>query len=144
MAASHHTHDADEHLTDLTDHLVGIIDDPARADAAVRALVEAGVAERDVMLLAGPDDADDVVDPEGAHGGYVRRLLRALQWANRIEGERLQEYEEALEAGSRVVTVRMHGAPGHEPMLGILTAHGARTIHAYNALTVEDIKEADD
>ena len=141
MAASDHTHDED--LTDLTDHLVGIIDEPARADDAVRALVDAGIPEGDVRLLAGSGDAG-AVDPEGTRGGYVRRLLRTLQRANRIEGEHLKEYEQALREGSRVVTVRMHHAPDHQPMLRILAAHGARTIHAYNAMTVEDIREEED
>jgi hypothetical protein len=131
--------DPDHTLSDLTDHLLAVIDDPTLLTAAVNALLRAGSAAGDVVVLSGHRGLD-VVDANGDHSGRLKRVLRTLQHLNRIEARHLQDYEAALRAGGHVIGIRLHHAPEHQPMLDIVAAHGGRLINAYHALTVEELK----
>ena len=60
-----------------TNRVVGTIADAEHADAAVKALVEAGFDRQSIDVLHGDEDLSRL-DPTGAEHGVLERLQRAL------------------------------------------------------------------
>ena len=88
-----------------TDHLLAVIDDPAAAAEAGRALVAAGFPAADITVLRG-DEGADRLDGLG-RGGPWRRIVRAFQFMTMDQMPDFLTYEAALRDGRAVVAVRV-------------------------------------
>jgi hypothetical protein len=109
-----------------TNRVVGTIADGAHADAAVKALVDAGFDRQSIDILRGQGDLGRL-DPTGAEHGLFEPLQRALIRAGSPaeEYKHLTNHVEELRAGRFVVMVL---APKREARIiaaDILNAHGA-------------------
>jgi uncharacterized protein (TIGR02246 family) len=115
-----------------TNRVVGTIADAAHADAAVKALVEAGFARQSIDILHGQGDLGRL-DPTGAEHGLFERLQRALIRAGSPaeEYKHLTNHVEDLRSGRFVIMVL---APEREARIiaaDILNAHGAEFVAFY-------------
>lgn len=115
-----------------TNRVVGTIEDAEHADAAVKALVEAGFDRQSIDVLHGDEDLSRL-DPTGAKHGWLARLQRALI---RIGGpveelKHLTQHVEDIRAGRFVIMVRAAGRAGRITAADILNAHGAEFVGFY-------------
>jgi hypothetical protein len=120
--------------------VIGIIDDPADAGAAIRDLRAAGFAADEIELLAGEAGARRIdATPEGGEA-----LVHTLP-----PTEKLQPYfdapgivgriEAALQAGRYGVAVPAGESEGCERSRAILKSHGGHFINFYGGLAAESL-----
>jgi hypothetical protein len=121
-----------------TNRLVGVIDDPADAAAALAELKAHGFAERDLELLRGQEGADRM-DGTGHVSGWLWRLRRAFDFTLMDQLVDFAAYERGLRDGRAVVMVRVHGdaqkAAAHE----ILKRHHGHFINYYGRFATEEM-----
>lgn len=118
--------------------LLAVIDDPANAAAAARDLAGAGVAEADVIVLTGAEDARRL-DGLGTSSGLVARVRRATQFMTMDQMPDFLLYELAAESGRSVVGVRSRAHIERDALLAILRGHGAHFINRFGSWTTEEI-----
>ena len=133
MNSNHNGHT----LRNLTNRVMAVIDDAEHARAAVEALERAGVPERELAALSGPEGAREI-DSGGAYSGGVKHALRVLQRLT-VEGQHLQRYEAELAQGHLVVDVAVHGRQKRDRVVEILRSCGAHFINAYGQWTIESV-----
>lgn len=115
-----------------TNRVAGTIEDAERANAAVRALVEAGFDRQSIDVLHGEEDVSRL-DPTGAEHGFLARLQRAVI---RIGGpveefKHLTHHVEDVRAGRFVIMVPVRGRGRRILAAEILNAHGAEFVGFY-------------
>jgi hypothetical protein len=114
-----------------------VIDDPAALDAAVGALIAAGVSEADVHVLAG-EEAERRIDEKGKHHGLLGRIFRKVHSLG-DEGEHTRRHIEELQAGHYVVIVPVSDDRAPERVGDILGAHGGHFIYHYTRMTSREL-----
>jgi quercetin dioxygenase-like cupin family protein len=118
-----------------TDHVVGLLETPQQAAAAVDDLTATGrFSEDDITLLCGPEGRARL-DTSGARRGPLGRVLRILQHLG-PEHEQLTRYATAIDDGALLIAVNS-GTPGKDLATRLLTAHGARDLNYYSHHTIE-------
>ena len=117
--------------------VVGIVDDGARLEAAVDALIGSGFAESDVRVLAG-EAGVRVIDAKGERGGLLKRLFRMVD-AMGEEREHTARHVAALEAGHFVVVVGAPDDGAKARARDALAAHGGHFISYYSRWATEDL-----
>ena len=121
-----------------TNRLVGVIDDPTDAAAALAEFKAHGFAERDLELLRGQEGADRM-DGTGHVSGWLWRLRRAFDFTLMDQLVDFAAYERGLRDGRAVVMVRVHGdapkAAAHE----ILKRHHGHFINYYGRFATEEL-----
>jgi uncharacterized protein (TIGR02246 family) len=115
-----------------TNRVVGTIADVGHADAAVKALVEAGFDRQSIDVLHGDEDLSRL-DPTGAEHGVLERLQRALirTGGPAEEHERLMHHVEDVRAGRFVIMVLAPEREGRTVAADILNAHDAEFVGFY-------------
>lgn len=117
------------------DFVVAVVDDLARAEAAVTTLRDAGLQEEDVMLRP---------------GGHVLANYRAYQEQRNLldrlaplfpseESDVMREYIDEAEQGRTFVAVRAPERDRRDRVGEILRAHGGRAIRYYGPRTITDL-----
>ena len=117
--------------------VVGIIDDEARLEAALHALVAAGFSEAQVHVLAG-EAGVRAIDAKGERKGLLARLFRMVD-AMGEEREHTARHVAALEAGHFVVTVDAPDDAAKARARDALAAHGGHFISYYTRWATEDL-----
>ncbi|CAA9498154.1 MAG: hypothetical protein AVDCRST_MAG38-3000 [uncultured Solirubrobacteraceae bacterium] len=117
--------------------VVGIIDDEARLEAALQALLAAGFAEAEVRVLAGEAGVRQI-DAKGERKGLLARLFRMVD-AMGEEREHTARHVAALEAGHFVVTVETPDDVSKARARDALAAHGGHFISYYSRWATEDL-----
>jgi hypothetical protein len=116
----------DEFLLYPTNRVVGTIDDPAEAQAASEALLEAGFKLEEIDVLYGEEGLRRL-DPTGKEHGLLAHFQRAVQQYNE-ERKYIRHHEEDLRAGHFVIMV-LAGAPERrDTAKEILQSHGGHFI----------------
>jgi hypothetical protein len=98
------------HLFALVNRVTCLFDRQDEADAAVRALVEEGVATEDIDLFVGEPGAERLDLPGRGHGPAVR-LLRTLEEAVGDMSETNHRIDGALRRGDTLLSVKLHKRP---------------------------------
>ena len=115
-----------------TNRVVGTIDTPGPARAAIQALLQAGIAGDDIDVLHG-DEALRRLDESGAEHGFIaqfqRTLLRLAGPAE--ESAHLRRHVEDVRAGRFVIMVLAKDQGRRDVVASILSDHGAEFIGFY-------------
>jgi hypothetical protein len=129
-----------ESLSFPVDAVVGILDEPDAASAALDALVDAGVPEERIQVLCGEAGARRL-DPSGKRHGLPGRIKRVIQQFADQEVQHLEHHSEALRAGGYLVAVPAEDEEEGERIAGILKDHGGHFINRYGRWTVQRLEE---
>jgi hypothetical protein len=121
-----------------TDQLLAVVDDPAAAASAGRALVAAGIPAADVTVLRG-DEGADRLDGLGSVGGPWRRIVRAFQFMTMDQMPDFLTYEAALRDGRAVVAVRALDRPTMLRARDILVEADAHFMNFFGRLSTEEL-----
>jgi hypothetical protein len=128
-----------------TEKVVGVVDDRAELEGVLRALSDAGVADGEVEVLSGHDDAEKL-DPTGEEHGPLERAMRTVQKALGDESERLETLNAELEAGNFVVQVGLSeedddAREQEKQRVGrALKDRGARDVAFYGQYQIEELQ----
>jgi hypothetical protein len=113
--------------------------DEADAAEEARAELEAyGITAADLVLLAGPDAADQL-GRLGASSGMAARMRRALQFMTMDQLPDLHVYELALEGGRALLGARVEDADRRRAAIEILGRRGGHFINRFGAWATEEI-----
>ncbi len=121
-----------------TDHVLGVIDDPAAAATAAAALVAAGIPTADVTILRG-DAGAEAIDGLGTAHGFFGKLLRTLQFTTMDQMPDFAVYEAAIRDGRAVVAVRVPDRDAMTLVRDVLAANGAHFLNFYARLYTEEL-----
>lgn len=116
-------------------YVVAVLDDPARAEAAVAELRAAGFPEREARVWSG----QAVMDQHGAYVEQHRIRYRIGDLFPSEEKEALGEYLAHAERGGSFVTVHAEEGDQQRRAADVLHAHGATGVRFYGAHTISDL-----
>ena len=130
------THHKPRMLASFVNHLIGVLDDPDEAQAAVQGILEQeGLREQDVELLVGR--AGELrLDFTGERHGLLARLRREVQGLT-DEYSYVRRYELELARGHLVLLVATRHEEQGRRICHLLRGHGGHFIHYYGPLIVE-------
>jgi hypothetical protein len=117
--------------------ILGVVDDPARADALEVELEAAGISAGDRVVLAGADAAHRL-DGLGTKSGIVARLRRAGQYLAMDQMPDFLMYEVALREGRAVIGVRPPDAL-RAAALDVLKRHATHFINRFGTWSTEEV-----
>ncbi|HTC85612.1 MAG TPA: hypothetical protein VK656_02845 [Candidatus Acidoferrum sp.] len=120
-----------------TNHLLGVIDDPAAAASGAAALAAAGFASSDVIVLRGTEGADRL-DGLGEIGGPWRRLVRSFQFMSMDQMPDFRTYEAAIRDGRVVLAVKATDRDAVIRARDVLIAAGGHFINYFGRLSTEE------
>jgi hypothetical protein len=123
---------------ETVNRLMGVIDAPADAHAAVDALVRAGFSPEAVTVLLGDEDADRI-DSRGKVRGRWTRAWRIVQYTQTDQMVDLVVYEAALRDGRAVVAVHARRDAERELAKRVLAEAGAHFMNFFGRISTEDI-----
>ena len=123
-----------EFISYPTDRVVATIDDPADAQAAIEALLEAGCTPEEIDVLYGAEGLRRL-DPTGKEHGLLARFQRTLLQFNE-EPKYIRRHEEDLRAGHFVIMVRAEEPERREAVKEILQSHGGHFIVFFGKLAM--------
>jgi len=119
-----------------TNRLLGVVDDPAEAAAAMAELGASGLATRELDILRG-DEGADRMDGTGEVAGWLGRLRRAFDFTLMDQLVDFAVYERALRDGRAVVMVHVHGDAPKISAHQILNRHGGHFTNSYGPFATE-------
>ena len=125
-------------ITYPTQRLLAVIDDPARARDAADALVAAGFAPADVVVLAGTDGHAQLA-ALGSRPNPLSRLVRAVQFLSMDQLPDFLVYERAIEDGRAVVAVRVADRRRIDVARPLLERSGAHFMNYFGRLSTEEL-----
>lgn len=133
------SHDSD-FLAYPRNKVVGIIDKPRSAQAALHDLRAAGFPASQVTVLSGQKGAHRV-DIRGDQHGPLARILRSTE---KILGEYeiadATRYEKEMLGGHFVIGVTAHHSDERNKVLQILKSHNGHYIKFYSPWTIEELE----
>jgi len=115
-------------------HVTGIIEDIAQAEAAVQELDAAGFG--DDLWYARGEEAIKLLDVKGNQHGPRARFYRALQHLTEEHGM-LSKYEKKVQSGASFIAVHLTDTRDKEWVGAILKAHGSYYTHFLGQGTTE-------
>lgn len=121
-----------------TDYVIAVIDDPEQAQQAARELSGTGCNPEYIGLFSGQQVLAN-------HQAYLkqRNMLERIEGLfPSDEGEALQSYLEAAEAGASFIAVHTPNVHDVERYRGILSQHHARSIKHYGKWVLTDLSAA--
>jgi hypothetical protein len=121
----------------LQDRVFAVLDTPAAADAARRALLQAGFADADIQRFQG-SAAGDAFDGTGRAHGMVGRLRRAVEFSLMDQLPDLAWYEAALGEGRIVLGVRAPGRERAKRAVDAFVGAGGHFINRFGRLQTEE------
>ena len=122
-----------------TDRMLAVIDDTGEAAAAAASIRAAGIPDRDITLLRGPEGADRL-DGTGAANGILARIRRLTSFTVMDQLVDMAAYERAVRDGSVVLMVRVRGDAPKAAVLELLRGHGAHFINYYGRFATEELE----
>lgn len=115
--------------------LVAVVEDPARAQAVVASLLDAGFPTEDVMLRPG----EQVLANYRAYQEQRSPLERLAPLFPSEESDVMREYLDEAEQGRTFVAVRAPGRDQRDRAGEMLRSHGGRAIRYYGEHTITDL-----
>jgi hypothetical protein len=115
--------------------VVGVVDRPDEAAAAVDAIVEAGVPEDAIHVLC-CDSGARRLDPTGERHGLIGRLHRIIQHFGDKEVAHVERQAAELREGKFLVAAPAGGDEDAERLAAILKDAGGHYIHHYTSMAV--------
>jgi hypothetical protein len=125
-------------ITYPTNRLLGVIDAPAEAAAAVEALVDASFAEVDLVVLVG-DEGRDRLGRLGHQPNAFSRLVRLLQFTLMDQTPDFLAYEHALMDGRAVIAVHVADRDRMVTASAVLERHGGHFLNYFGRFMTEEI-----
>ena len=115
-----------------TNRVVGSIAGARHAEAALSALMEAGVDQRAIDVLYGEEDLRRLA-PTGAGHGVLERLQRAMiRTLSPVEEHKhLMDHVQDIRDGRFVLMIFAPAREGRTVVADILNAHGAESVGFY-------------
>lgn len=114
--------------------VVGVIDDAAGAEAAVKALAAATFPNQ-VAIARGVEGAEEI-DPTGEQHGLLARIIRLLQFTT-MDGEQADRYAGEARADHSVLFVHLENYDHVQEVRAILKEQGGHFINWYDRLYFE-------
>ena len=121
-----------------TDSLIAVLPDPESAAAAAAALRAAGIQDRDITILRGPEGADRL-DGTGAVNGVIARLRRLVSFTLMDQLVDMAIYEQAVRDGQVVVMVKARRSR-KAVAIDAMRQHGGHFINYYGRFATEEIE----
>jgi hypothetical protein len=121
-----------------TDSLIAVLPDAASAAVAAAALRAAGIADRDITILRGPEGADRL-DGTGAVNGVIARLRRLVSFTLMDQLVDMAIYEQAVRDGQVALMVKARG-PRKAAAVDVLREHGGHFINYYGRFATEEVE----
>jgi hypothetical protein len=128
-----------EFISYPTDKIVGIIDDPADLEAALRDLTAAGFTTDDIEVLTGEEGAHRI-DVEGDKHGVFACIVRSIQKLGNYESAHLKRHEQELLAGHFGVGVTAKKEEDREKVREILKSHNGHFINFYGTWAMQKLE----
>jgi hypothetical protein len=121
-------------------HVIGIIDTPEAAVAAVDALTKGGFLESEVTLTCGVERAD-LLRASTGRSGLADRILRVVDrfGAGGDEMDARHQYEQALRDGHLNVLVLAPTEERKRLAATVLRQHGGHFINFFGRLAIEKL-----
>jgi hypothetical protein len=130
-------HDNSDFIFYPTNKVVGIIDDPSDAKAALRDLRVAGFTADEIEVLTGEEGAHRI-DVTGEEHGALARFVRSYQkLLGDYEPAHVRRHEQELLAGHFGIGVTAKEPEAREQVRGILKSHGGHFINFYGVGAME-------
>ena len=120
------------------DSLLAVLPGPERAASAAAALKDAGIPDKDITILRGPEGASRF-DPTGAVHGLVARLRRIVSFTVMDQLPDMAWYDAAIRTGQAVVMVRLRGDELKGEAVRIVRDQGAHFVNYYGRFATEEI-----
>ena len=117
---------------------LAVFDEADAAEAARDELEASGITATDLVLLAGPDAADQL-GRLGASSGVAARMRRALQFMTMDQLPDLHVYELALQGGRALLGARIADADRRRAAIEIVGRRGGHFINRFGAWATEEI-----
>jgi hypothetical protein len=124
-----------EFISYPTNRVVGTIDNPADAQDALVALVEAGCKPEEIEVLYG-EEGMHRLDPTGEEHGLLARFQRAVL-AYHSEYKYIKHHEDDIRAGRFVIMVLAEEPERRERVAEILQAHGGHFLVFFGRWTMQ-------
>ena len=122
-----------------TDSLMAVLPDAESAAAAAAALRSAGIPDRDLTILRGPESADRL-DGTGAANGVIARLRRLVSFTLMDQLVDMATYEQAVRDGQAVVMAKPRNAARKAAAVTALREGGGHFINYYGRFATEEIE----
>jgi hypothetical protein len=119
-----------------TDKVVGIIDDPDDAEAALSDLEVAGFTVEEIEVLTGEEGAHRI-DSTGRKHGVLPRIVRSIQKLGNYESDHVIRHEQELLAGHFGIGVTAKKEQDRERVKQILKAHNGHFINFYGTWAMQ-------
>jgi hypothetical protein len=121
------------------DSLVAVLPEAESAAAAAAALRSAGIPDRDITILRGPEGADRL-DGTGAANGVIARLRRLVSFTLMDQLVDMATYEQAVREGGVILMVKPRDAARKAAAIAALREHGGHFINYYGRFATEEIE----
>jgi hypothetical protein len=118
--------------------VVGFIDDPNDAQAALRDLKEAGFKTDEIEVLTGEEGARRI-DVTGREHGPLARIVRSIQKLGDYESEHVKRHEQELLAGHFGIGVTAEEGRDREEVRRIPKSHNGHFINYYGNWAMEKL-----
>ena len=118
--------------------LLAVLPDAESAAAAAAAVRAAGITDRDITILRGPEGADRL-DGTGAVNGLVARLRRLVSFTLMDQLVDMALYEQAVREGQVVLMVRARDEERKAAAIAVVRQHGGHFINYYGRFATEEI-----
>lgn len=131
-----------EFISYPTHRVVGTIEDPRSARAAIEALSRAGFEPSEIDVLHGEEDLRRL-DPTGEEHGFLARFQRTLirHVAPMEEYRHLRQHVDDVRAGRFVIMVLAKERDKRQRAADILNAHDAEFVGFYGRWAYESLEE---
>ncbi len=120
------------------DSLMAVLPDAGSAAAAAAELRAAGIPDRDITILRGPEGANRL-DGTGAVNGVMARLGRLIAFTLADQLVDMATYEQAVREGQVTVMVKVRG-DRKARAIAALRANGGHFINYYGRFATEEIE----
>jgi len=122
-----------------TDSLMAVLPDAESAAAAAAALRAAGIPDRDITILRGPEGADRL-DGTGAVNGLIARMRRLVSFTLMDQLVDMALCEQAVREGQVGLMVKPRDAARKAAAIEALRRHGGHFIDYYGRFATEEIE----
>jgi hypothetical protein len=118
---------------------MAVLPDAESAAAAASALRSAGIPDRDITILRGPEGAERL-DGTGAANGVMARLRRLVSFTLMDQLVDMATYEQAVRDGHAVLMVKPRAEPRKAAAISDLRERGGHFINYYGRFATEEIE----
>ncbi|HLY31498.1 MAG TPA: hypothetical protein VKQ36_10745 [Ktedonobacterales bacterium] len=127
-------------LTQTSDWVVGVVDDPAEATRAYQALCDAGFAESDLLLLHGADAVQAFQD-KVEHENPLMRLLHSIIGQGNDVSSFEQDYRDEASMGHSILNVYAPDPEAVARARQLIEAYGGHRLKHYGRWVISQLSK---